>query len=89
MPHISSNIPFLALHGSIFSEHFQIAGCSVGIKYFIPRVSDFSSRMIAQGKRKAELTKQLKKTFHCYPNVFQRFLKTYEEINISIMKNTW
>ena len=44
--------------------------------------------MTAQGRNRATLTKQLKKVFHRYPNVFQKSGETHEEINTSIMKNT-
>ena len=45
--------------------------------------------MIAQGENKAALTKKQQNTFHCYPNVFQKFGIAHEEINISIMKNSY
>ena len=51
------------------------------------RASDLFSRMIVQDENRATLIKQLKTAFHRYPNVFQKFRKTHEEINISIMKN--
>ena len=85
MPHLSSNIPSTISSGSIFSELLRMARCSLRTKNFIPRASDLFSRMIVQDR--ATLTKQLKKAFHRYPNVFQKFGKTHEEINISIMKN--
>ena len=52
------------------------------------RVSDLFSRVIGQGWNRAALTKQLKKAFHRYPNVFQKSDKTHEEINTSIMKTS-
>ena len=85
MPHLSSNIPSTISSGSIFSELLRMVRCSLRTKNFIPRASDLFSRMIVQDR--ATLTKQLKKAFHRYPNVFQKFGKTHEEINISIMKN--
>ena len=87
MPHLSSNIPSTISSGSIFSELLRMARCSLRTKDFIPRASDLFSRMIVQDGNRATLTKQLKKAFHRYPNVFQKFVKTHEEINISIMKN--
>ena len=85
MPNLSSNIPSTISCGS-FSE-LRMSTCSLKTKHFIPRASDLFSRMIVQDGNRATLTKQLKKVFHRYPNVFQKFGKTHEEINISIMKN--
>ena len=48
----------------------------------MPRVSDLFSRMITHGGNRATLAKQLKKVFHRYPTVFQKFGKTHKEINI-------
>ena len=87
MPHLSSNIPSTISSGSIFSELLRIARCSLRTKNCIPRASDLFSRMIVQDGNKAALTKQLKTVFHRYPNIFQKFGKTHEEINISIKKN--
>ena len=87
MSHLSSNIPSTISSGSIFSELLRMARCSLRTKKFIPRNSDLFSRMIVQAGNRATLTKQLKKAFHRHPNVFQKFGKTHEEINISIMKN--
>ena len=87
MPHLSSNIPSTISSGSIFSELLRMARCSLRTKDFMPRVSDLFSRMIVQDGNRATLTKQLKKAFHRYPNVFQKFVKTHEEININIIKS--
>ena len=54
----------------------------------MPRESDLFSRKVTQDGNRATLTKQLKEAFHSYPTVFQKFGKTHEELNISIMKNT-
>ena len=89
MPHLSSNIPSTIPSGSIFSELLGMTRCCLRTKNFIPRASDLFSRMIVQDGKRATLTKQLKTAFHRYPNVFQRFGKIHEEINISIMKNNW
>ena len=89
MPHLSSNIPSTISSGSIFAELLRIAKCCLRTKNFIPRTSDLSSRMIVQDGNRATLTKQLKTAFHRYPNIFQKFGKTHEEINISIMKNNY
>ena len=87
MPHLSSNIPSKISSGSIFSELLRIARSSLRTKNCISRASDLFSRMIVQDGNRATLTKQLKTAFHRYLNVFQKFDKTHEEINISIMKN--
>ena len=87
MPHLSSNIPSAISSGSIFSDLLRMARCSLRTKNCIPRASDLFSRMIVQDGNRATLTKQLKSAFHRYPNVFQKFGKTHEGINISIMKN--
>ena len=42
--------------------------------------------MIAQGGNRATLSKQLKKAFHRYANVFQKSGIIDEKENISIMK---
>ena len=75
MPHLSSNILSINLYGSVFSELFGIARCSLIVNHFISRASDLFSRMIAQVGTRA-LTKQLKNTFHRYPTVFQTLGKT-------------
>ena len=80
---LSSNILSTISSGSIFSELLWIARCSLITDDFIPR----DSKMIAQDENRAALPKQLKKTFHRYPNVFQKSGITDEKINISIMKN--
>ena len=87
MPHLSSNMPSTISSGSIFSGLLRMARCSLKPKNFIPRASDLFSRMIVQDGNRATLTKQLKTAFHRHPNVFQKFGKTHEEINISSMKN--
>ena len=53
MPHLSSNIPSTILYGSIFSELLQIANCTLRINYFIPRASDFFSRIIKKSRNRA------------------------------------
>ena len=85
MPHLSSNIPSTFSSGSMFSELLQMARCSRRTKNFIPRACDLFSRMIVQDGNRATQTKQLRKTFHRYPNVFQKFGKSHKEINITIM----
>ena len=87
MPHLLGNISSTVSSRSIFSEFLRMARCSQKTKNFIPRASDLFSRMIVQDGNRATPTKQLKTAFHRYPNVFQKFGKTHEEINISIMKN--
>ena len=84
---LSGNIPSTISSGSIFSELLPIARCSLRTDDVIPRDSDLFSKMIAQGGNRAALPKQLKKTFHRYPNVFQKSSVTDEKENISIMKN--
>ena len=76
MPHLSSNIPSTISCASIFSELLRMPRCSLRTKNCIPRASDLFSRMIVQDGNRATLTKQLKTTFHRYPNVFQKFGKT-------------
>ena len=88
IPNLSSNIPSAIFYGSRFSEFFRIARCTIIINDFKPRASDLILRMIAQGGNRALLTNQLKKAFHCYPNLFEKFGKTHDEINTRIMKNT-
>ena len=88
MPNLSSNIPSTISSGSIFSELPRMAKCYLRTKNFIPRASDLFSRMIVQDGNRATLTKHLKTAFHCYPIFFQKFGKTHEEINISIMKSS-
>ena len=86
---LSSNIPSTISSGSLFSELPQIARCSLRTYDVIPRDSDLFLKMIAQGGNRAALPKQLKKTFHCYPNVFQKSGINDEKENISIMKNIY
>ena len=89
MSHLLSNIPSTIFYGSIFSELFRIARCTLRINGFIPMASDLFSRKIAQVGNRATLTKQLKKAFHHYQTVYQRLGKTHEDRNTSIMKNSW
>ena len=44
---------------------------------FIPRASDFFSRMIAQGGNRATLTKELKMAFYRYPIFCKKIGKTH------------
>ena len=88
MPHLSSNIPSTISSGSIFPELLWTARFSLRTDDFIPRDSDLFSKMIAQSGNRTALLKQLKKTFHRYPNVFQKSGIADKEINISIMKNS-
>ena len=62
---LSSNILSTISSGSIFSELFRIARCSLRNDDFIPRDSDLFSKLIPQGGNWAALPKQLKNTFHC------------------------
>ena len=48
----------------------------------------FFSRMIVQDGNRATLNKQLKKIFHHYPTVYQKYDKTHEEAKINVIKNT-
>ena len=61
MPYLSSNIPSAILYVSMPSELLRIARCSLNINGFIPRACGLLSKMIAQGRNRASLTKQLKK----------------------------
>ena len=78
IPHLSSNIPSTISSGFIFSELLWIAGCLLRTYDFIPWASDFISRMIAKGRNRAALTKQLKeklqlKDFSSLPKCFSKF----------------
>ena len=70
MSHMSSNISSLIFYGSIFLELVRVARCNLRTNDFLPRGSNFYSRMTAQGGNRATLTKQLRKIFHLYQNVF-------------------
>ena len=54
---LSSNMPSSISSGSIFSELFRIASCSLWTGDFIPRDSDLFSKMIAQGGNRAAVPK--------------------------------
>ena len=84
---LSSNMPSKVSSGSIFSELLPIARFSLRTDDFIPRDSNLFSKIIAQGGKRGALPKQLKNTFHLYPNVFHKSGITDEKTNISIMKN--
>ena len=84
---LSSNIPSTISSGSIFSELLGIARCCRRTDDAIPRDSDLFSKVIAQDGNRAALSKQLKKTFHLYPNVIQKSGITDEKGNIRIMRN--
>ena len=86
---LSSNILSTISSGSIFSELPRIVRCSLRTDDSIPRDSDLFSKMIAQDGNSVAIPKQLKATFHRYPNVFQKSSITDEKINISIMKNIY
>ena len=62
MPYLSSNIPSTILYGSMLSELLRIARWSLNINGYIPRACGLFSKMIAQGRNRTSLTKQLKKT---------------------------
>ena len=83
---LSSKIPYTISFGSIFLELLRIARCSLKTDDVIPRDSGLFSKMIAQGGNRATLSKQLKKAFHRYANVFQKSGIIDEKENISIMK---
>ena len=70
MAFLLSNIPSTISSGSIFLELLRIVRCSLRTDDFIPRDSDLFSKMKALDGNRAALPKQLKKTFHRYPNVF-------------------
>ena len=82
MPHFSSNIQFTISYGSLFSELFRMASCTLRNNNFLPTASDLFSGMIPKGGNRAALAKK-----RCL-NVFQKFGKTHEEINVIIVKNT-
>ena len=67
-------------------ELFHIARCTLIVNDYRPRASQLFSRMMAYGGSRTELTKQLRKVFHHYTDIFQKFGKTYEEVNTSILK---
>ena len=67
----------LHFYGSIFSELFRIARCTLRINYFIPRAFYLFSRIITQGGNRATVTKKLKKAFQSYSTA-----KTHDEINL-------
>ena len=83
---LSSKIPYTISFGSIFLELLRIARCSLKTDDVISRDSGLFSKMIAQGGNRATLSKQLKKAFHRYANVFQKSGMIDEKENISIMK---
>ena len=83
---LSSKIPYTISFGSIFLELLRIARCSLKTDDVIPRDSGLFSKMIAQDGNRATLSKQLKKAFHRYANVFQKSGIIDEKENISIMK---
>ena len=66
------NIPFTIFFGPVFSELPRIERYTLRLNNFIPRACNLLSRMAALGGNRATLTKQLKKTFHCYPTVFSK-----------------
>ena len=72
MSHFSSNIPSLIFYGAIVSKLFRIASCTLRITNFLPRASDLFSRMTAKDRKRAALTKTLKKAFQRPPNVFSK-----------------
>ena len=88
MPHFSSNIPSSIFYASAFSEFLRIARCTLRLNDFIPRASELFSRMILQGGHKASLSKQIRKGFNRYPELFNKYHTTYEEmINMIINHN--
>ena len=87
MPYFSRNIPFRIFYGSIFLELFRIVSCTLTNNDFLPTTCDLFSGMIAKGGNKAALTKKLKKAIQRSPIFSQKFGKTSEEKNVSIVKN--
>ena len=49
MPHFESNIPPAIFYCSIFLEFLHIARCTLKFENFLPRASEFYSRMLSQG----------------------------------------
>lgn len=87
-----SNIPSTNFYLSIFSKPLPKARRTLRNNDFMPKTPDLSLKIIAQGVNvvlnRATLTKQLKRAYQCYATFFQKFDKTFEEINIMIMNNT-
>ena len=86
MSHLSSNILSASFYGSVFSELLRIASCTLRLSDLIPRASELFSRMIAQGRNRTTLTKELRKAFYRCPDIFQNFGKPNEGINKKIIE---
>ena len=84
---LSSNMPYTIFYESIFSELLRRAECILTINDFISSASDLVLRIIAQDGDRAAVTKQLKKAFHRYPNVFQKFGKFEENLVVKKSKS--
>ena len=63
MPHFQINIPSTIIYGSIFSEFFCIARCTLKLELFVCRPSELYSRMLFQGQIKLASLSRFKKNF--------------------------
>jgi len=80
MPHLSSNIPQNIFYSSIFSELLRIARCTLLFNDFIVRASQLIDRMKSQGGEVRLLKKQVGKAVCRYPDAFNKYGKTLDDI---------
>ena len=79
MLYLSSHIPSSSVfYSSILSEFLRTAQCTPRLTYFVPKASQFYTRMVTQSGNKANVLQI--KAFQRYPEEFFRYCKIYGEI---------
>lgn len=76
--YLLNNISSKIFKDVIFLEHRGITRYLLRHDDVILRAPELSSKMIAKGGHRTALTKQLRKTFHRYLSIFQKFNKTHD-----------
>ena len=73
MPDISGNIPRHVFYGSVMSEFFTIARCTLHYSNFLPPAISLFKRMIGQGGSKSLILKQMSKTINRHLLPFTKY----------------
>ena len=81
MSHFESYIPSTMFYGSIFSELFRIARCTLKLEHFLLRASELSSMMSSQAVNQSCINKQIPKHFQRYTDVLKKYGKNYHEFH--------
>ena len=58
----------------------QIAGCTLRLTDFVPKMSQLYTRMVTKGGDMASILHQIKEAFQRFPEGFSKYFKAYDEI---------